>query len=372
MSRMPAASPAASTRAAAEMMSRLLVPRRPVAISSPSKTRMSFQVTALTCTGRTCCNRPGGRCGTLTVTAIGRVKARPAWAGPSPRPLREQPYPRFGKRPLAGVAFGWLGERVAREKVLRRPRSGAFAHGNKEAQVAHVTREQFLRYGVAAGASLYLPLRFDVRQALAQVPGGTLPPGSIPKYVTSLVIPPAMPRTSRIPVRGTKPISYYEIGVRQFRQNILPASMGLPTTVWSYGSVNHPSSFNYPAFTIEAKWRQPVRVKWINQLVDASGHYLPHLLPVDQTLHWANPPAGPGNTDSRGTDPTRYTGPVPIVTHLHGGPSDGVVGTLPGPAPALGDPAGLRYYEIPIVIQDRSFNADGSLFYPDSRAFFEG
>ena len=28
--------------------------------------------------------------------------------------------------------------------------------------------------------------------------------------------------------------------------------------------------------------------------------------------------------------------------------------------------------EIPIVIQDRSFNADGSLFYPDNRAFFEG
>ena len=28
--------------------------------------------------------------------------------------------------------------------------------------------------------------------------------------------------------------------------------------------------------------------------------------------------------------------------------------------------------EIPIAIQDRSFNADGSLFYPDNRAFFEG
>ncbi|HEY6748942.1 MAG TPA: multicopper oxidase domain-containing protein, partial [Mycobacteriales bacterium] len=28
--------------------------------------------------------------------------------------------------------------------------------------------------------------------------------------------------------------------------------------------------------------------------------------------------------------------------------------------------------EIPIVIQDRSFNTDGSLFYPDSRAFFDG
>jgi FtsP/CotA-like multicopper oxidase with cupredoxin domain len=34
------------------------------------------------------------------------------------------------------------------------------------------------------------------------------------------------------------------------------------------------------------------------------------------------------------------------------------------------DPFG-RFYEIPLAIQDRSFNADGSLFYPDSRAFFD-
>jgi FtsP/CotA-like multicopper oxidase with cupredoxin domain len=40
-------------------------------------------------------------------------------------------------------------------------------------------------------------------------------------------------------------------------------------------------------------------------------------------------------------------------------------------APALGDPPGTRYYEIPLAIQDRSLNADGSLFYPDSRAFFD-
>ena len=35
-----------------------------------------------------------------------------------------------------------------------------------------------------------------------------------------------------------------------------------------------------------------MRVKWINDLVDASGNFLPHLLPVDPTLHWANPPGG--------------------------------------------------------------------------------
>ena len=41
---------------------------------------------------------------------------------------------------------------------------------------------------------------------------------------------------------------------------------------------------------------------------------------------------------------------------------------LPGPAPKEGDkfPPNKTYYEIPIAIQDRAFNADGSLFYPDT------
>ena len=103
---------------------------------------------------------------------------------------------------------------------------------------------------------------------------------------------------------------------------ILPASMGLePTRVWSYGSVNHPGSFNYPAFTIEADWRRPVRVKWINGLVKPNGDFRPHLLPVDQTLHWANPPGGAQGRDGHGSDQSPYRGPVPIVTHLHGGHS---------------------------------------------------
>ena len=241
--------------------------------------------------------------------------------------------------------------------------------------------------------------------------------------------------------------------------------MGLePTRVWSYGSVDHPETFNYPAFTIEASWRRPVRVKWINGLVKPNGDFRPHLLPIDQTLHWANPPGGPQGRDGHGSDHSPYRGPVPIVTHLHGGhsseesdgypeawflpkarnipggyarrgsryqrfraqaqrhlgqawtpgtavfqydndqrattmwyhdhtlgmtranvyagpagfylmrggPSDEVGGVLPGPAPAPGDPPGREYFEIPIAIQDRSFTEDGALFYPESRAFFEG
>jgi bilirubin oxidase len=55
---------------------------------------------------------------------------------------------------------------------------------------------------------------------------------------------------------------------------------------------------------------------------------------------------------------------------LRGGSADLPPGVLPGPAPRRGDPAGTRYYEIPLMIQDRSFNTDGSLFFPADRGFF--
>jgi spore coat protein A len=305
------------------------------------------------------------------------------------------------------------------------------------------------------------PAAAPITASAEPLPGGSLDPTSIPKYVAPLVVPPAMP-----PVTQSGTLDTYEIAVRQFEQQVLPP--GLPaTTVWSYGAVADPGTFNYPAFTIEAQVDRPVRVTWVNGLVDAEGHYLPHLLPVDPTLHWANPPGGIEGRDdhpSFAATPGPYTGPVPIVTHVHGGhtaeesdgypeawylpaatdipplfatvgthyeefrhkylakfgeawapgtavfryendqsaatlwyhdhtlgmtrlnvyagpagfyllrggPSDLPEGVLPGPAPQIGDPPGMRYYEIPIVIQDRSFDDDGSLFYPESRAFFDG
>jgi FtsP/CotA-like multicopper oxidase with cupredoxin domain len=326
-----------------------------------------------------------------------------------------------------------------------------------------LSRRVFLKLSVTSAGS-YLLAPFGTGEAFAlPLPGGSIDPLSIPKFAEPLIIPPAMPRTSRLRLGFGNNADYYEIAVQQFSQQILPT--GLPaTTVWSYGSATVPGTFNYPAFTIEAKWNQPVRVKWINGLVDAQGGYLSHLLAVDQTVHWANPPGGPGGTDTHTMDPSPYLGPVPIVTHVHGahttdesdgyaeawylpdandipagfatqgswyetfkqeflaekgvawtagsatfqypndqaaatlwyhdhtlgmtrlnvyagpagffllrgGPSDAVVGTLPGPAPAQGDPPGLRYYEIPIAIQDRSFEANGALFYPNTREFFDG
>ena len=347
-----------------------------------------------------------------------------------------------------------------------------------------LSRRAFVAWVGGASAGFYLFGRVPGSRApvaLAQIPGGTLDPASVTKFVTPMLIPPVMPRAGTVNLPGGKPVDVYEISMRQFAQQILPA--GLPTTtVWGYGAATGAGSkrpvllHNAPSLTIEAKWNRPVRIKWVNDLKDANGNYLPHLLPVDQTLHWTNPPGGIDGRDMRPmfeSTPGPYTGPVPIVTHVHGaqgvgdesdgyaeawylpaardipkdyategtwyeffkgkaaagygatwdrgfavfqypnlnractlwyhdhalgmtrlnvyagpagfflirgGPDDtvldsrtGLGAVLPGPAPKDGDkfPPSKTYYEIPIAIQDRSFNDDGSLFYPDSRVFFD-
>ena len=61
-----------------------------------------------------------------------------------------------------------------------------------------------------------------------------------------------------------------------------------------------------------------------------------------------------------------YAGPAGFYL-IRGGPDDEVIGTLPGPAPgvfnaATTDPVDPKeIYEIPIVIQDRSFDNGGQL-----------
>jgi FtsP/CotA-like multicopper oxidase with cupredoxin domain len=347
-----------------------------------------------------------------------------------------------------------------------------------------VTRRSFLKLTGASTIGWYISTQAGwMARAVAQVPGGTLDPSDVPKFQTAMLIPPVMPRAGTIKMRGGKPADYYEISMRQISEQILPAGMPA-TTVWGYGAVKSASKrglllHHAPSLTIEAMWNRPVRVKWINELVDANGHFLPHLLPADQTLHWANPPGGTEGRDTRPTftsTPGPYTGPVPIVTHLHGSagvgdesdgyaeawylpkagnipagfategtwydffggkaaskfgvtwgpgfavfqyPNDqrastlwyhdhtlgmtrlnvyagpagfyllrggpegdkavldsrtGKTAVLPGPAPREGDmfPPNKTYFEIPIAVQDRSFNTDGSLFYPDTRAFFDG
>src|SRR5262245_30131742 len=163
---------------------------------------------------------------------------------------------------------------------------------------AMMTRRGFL--GSVAGGAM-VASGFGIRTALAQgFPVPPLDPGRIPKYVTPLLIPPVMPRSGTFPTRGSQHLDYYEIVVRQFSQQILPH--GFPsTTVWGYGAHQHAGTLNSPAFTIEATWEVPVVVRWINGLVDHHGFALPHLLPVDPTLFWANPPGGVSGRDMRPT-----------------------------------------------------------------------
>lgn len=359
------------------------------------------------------------------------------------------------------------------------------------------------RKTILSGAGLSALMASLVVQALP-LPGGTLDPLTIPKYVTPLVIPPVM--------KNSGEDNDYDIAVRQFKQQILPGGIwaSLPgcalanctfpaTPIWSYGPAaedrefvadlvapSPTSQFNYPAHTIENTANTLTTVDWINDLVDpVSGEFRPHLLPVDRTLHWANPEGltcidADKNKDCRPAGSNGailqepYDGPVPIVTHVHGahvGPeSDGypeawwlpdasnipldyategslangyggtsntangvgsfsypndqpsttlwyhdhtlgmtrsnvyagpagfwlirdpaaplgsenglVSGVLPAPAPVAGqqvldlnvpgNPVRNSIREIPIAIQGRSFNNDGSLFYPGDRAFFEG
>lgn len=361
-----------------------------------------------------------------------------------------------------------------------------------------ITRRTFFTMTGAGALALVAVDATRQRRVLAEaLPGGTLPASDIPRFATALVIPGVMPRTSRLTRRGGKNLDTYEVAVRQFTQQVLPAGLP-PTTVWGFGPAadRGTARFHAPSLTIEVDHTRPVRVRWSNELVDSDGQALPHLFAVDPTLHWANPEQRPGEdkvpaTDNRPsfegltyvppdsfTDPqtqyTTYQGPVPFVTHVHGamhvgdesdgyteawylpdatdldddlarhgrwypffadksertygtpwgpgfsvshypnhnrastmwyhdhtlgmtrlnvyaGPAGffvvrggpggdsavvdsrtGAPAVLPGPAPRERDRRPKSYGEIPLAIQDRSFNADGSLFYPDTRTFFDG
>jgi len=200
-----------------------------------------------------------------------------------------------------------------------------------------------------------------------------------------------VPRPGVIEPAGTKDgHPRYEIEMREVEQKIhrdLPA-----TTVWGYDG-------QFPGPTIEAEQGEPIYVQWQNDLPDD------HLLPEDPTIHSDIVPY-----DSPGTR---------VVTHLHGGNIEAASDGDPqawftrdfqetGPAFEKKDyyyvndqpPATLWYhdhslgvtrlnvyaglagfyllrseherdldlpadeYEIPLVLQDRTFNEDGSLYYP--------
>jgi len=92
-----------------------------------------------------------------------------------------------------------------------------------------ISRRTFLKYTGATTLTLFATGVGGLRRAIAlALPGGSLDPTTIPKFATPLLIPPVMPRAGIIQQKGGRIIDYYEISVRQFSQQILPA--GLPAT----------------------------------------------------------------------------------------------------------------------------------------------
>ena len=236
-----------------------------------------------------------------------------------------------------------------------------------------------------------------------------LDPLSQPKFVNPL---PNPLDNVLVPDTATYPgYQYYKISMTQFQQYLGVVDGAtltpLPTTVWGYNGT-------FPGPTFEAFSGLPVKVRYANNLTDRVGNPLPHLLPLDTTLH-----CGP---DQFG-NPTFCRPFVRTVAHLHGGhvaddsdgnpeawfsanyaekgprwsrkiydyPNDQEASTLWYHDHAMGvtrlnvyaglagfyllrDPLerslqDLRYlpkypYEIPMVIQDRAFYTDGSLAYP--------
>ncbi|MGB0715180.1 MAG: multicopper oxidase domain-containing protein [Phycisphaerae bacterium] len=215
--------------------------------------------------------------------------------------------------------------------------------------------------------------------------------GLCPLTLTPYLDPLPLPATATPVVGQVGGVATYDIAMRQFTQQLhseLP-----PTTVWGYGE--GPTGGTYPGPTIEATADQQVSVIWRNDIRDAQGALrTDHYLDVDLCPH--------GAEDS-----------AKSVVHLHGGhtfeeydgyPEDtyepGFAETYEYPNKQL--PATLWYhdhalgqtrlnvymglagfylirdafenslnlpsgeFEVPLLLQDRTFNPDGTFFYPST------
>jgi len=89
-------------------------------------------------------------------------------------------------------------------------------------------RRTFIRAagGAGLGFVLFARLPGGMARALAELPGGTLDPVGVDKFVTPLLVPPVMPRAGTLAQPGGRSVDYYEISVRQLRQQILSRHAG--------------------------------------------------------------------------------------------------------------------------------------------------
>jgi spore coat protein A, manganese oxidase len=160
---------------------------------------------------------------------------------------------------------------------------------------------------VSAGFAIPRGLR---RPLFVPLAAGLSDPALQPKFMNP--VPNALDPSFRFaPTQGN---SFYDVGVSQATQYTgLVGSDGItpvPTEIWGYGQPG--GTPTWPGRTFEVHSGKVIKVRWTNDLVDTGGSPLPHLLPVDPSLHWAY--SLPGYDHYSIEDDG-----VPIVTHLHGG-----------------------------------------------------
>lgn len=191
-----------------------------------------------------------------------------------------------------------------------------------------------------------------------------------------------------LPTSSHKDFLYYEVTMMESIQKLhrdLP-----PTTIWGYNG-------QFPGPTFRVKRNQTVRVLWKNGLPRK------HFLPIDTTVHGAGkdnpevrtvvhlhggatPDTSDGYPDAWFTKDFQETGPF-FAEKIYTYPNHQQATTLWYHDHAIGITrlniyAGLAGayiihddeeqalslpdgpYDIPLVIMDRSFNKDGSLYYP--------
>ncbi len=142
-----------------------------------------------------------------------------------------------------------------------------------------------------------------------------LNPATQPRFVNELKAPSVIDARNGF----SQPL---EMEIVQFPKDLglIDPATGHPfvtkTTVWGYQQKGSSTDPEYPGPTIVAKRGVPLDVFWYNKLIDENGQPLPHLLPVDRSIHTAfsHTPVPVG---------------VPIVTHLHGGHTESASDGLP-------------------------------------------
>jgi spore coat protein A, manganese oxidase len=261
------------------------------------------------------------------------------------------------------------------------------------------SRRTFLKFGGAIGAGILTPWGTVISEAVARTghshasalaTATMLDSRSLSKYKDALPIPSVLEPTGKL--EGS---DYYEVAMTQFKQQL--HSDLRPTTVWGYGDARRPSG-SFPGPTLEVNVGQPILVKWINNIA-ASDHLLrdaydstlmgandgePHVKTVVH-VHGAHVPTeGDGYPDAWFTRGFAKKGGA-WSTEVYEYPNQQNAATLWYHDHAIAQTrlnvyAGLAgfylirsseenslprgSYDIPLVIQDRMFDADGSLIYP--------